>query len=75
MMVGGFSFYLICGVAYVILFPGPVTNSYECTRGNFLGWLSIFLGVASGAGLGGYVGYRLLDDDPAETVVNRTNGS
>ena len=63
MIVGGFSFYLICGLAYVALFPGPATNSYECARGMFLGWLSIFVGVALGAGLGGYVGYGLLDDD------------
>jgi hypothetical protein len=62
MVLGGLFLYLVFGVTYLILFPGPVTNSYECARGNFFGWLSIVLGLTIGAGVGGYCGYRLLDD-------------
>jgi len=65
LIIGGFFLYLIIGVTYRFLFPGPVTNGYECGRGMLVGWLAILLGVVLGAGVGGYCGYRLLDDDPA----------
>jgi hypothetical protein len=63
---GAFILYLIYVVVYRAVFPGPVTNSYECARGNFYAWLSILLGGLLGGFLLGYIANKVSDDSVEE---------
>jgi hypothetical protein len=62
---GAFFSFLICGLIYKMIFPGPVTNGYECARGNFYAYLSILVGCL----LVGYIAYK------ADDKVEQTKGS
>lgn len=68
LILGAFVLYAIAGVLYRLIFPGPVTNSYECSRGMFFGWLSILLGGLLGACFGGYGAYKLFDEGHTSQV-------
>ena len=61
-IVGAFILNLIFAGIYKMIFPGPVTNSYECSRGSFYGWLSILVGGLLGGFLVGYATYKLSDN-------------
>ena len=59
LLPGAFFSCLIAAAVYRAIFPGPVTNSYECARGQFYGWLSILVGALLGGLLLGYVAYKV----------------
>ena len=61
-ILGVFFGYVIYGAVYKLIFPGPVMNSYECSRGYFYALLSILVGGLLGGLPLGYAAYKAYDD-------------
>lgn len=59
---GAFIGFMIFALVYKRIFPGPVTNGYECARGNFYGYLSILMGGLLGGFLLGYLANKVSSD-------------
>jgi hypothetical protein len=72
MVAGAMVLYMVAGAIYLIQFPGPVTNSYECARGMYFGWTSLLVGALFGGGLMGFKLCRLFDggSNDAHTVTD-----
>lgn len=66
LILGAVILYLIAGRVYLMIWPGPVTNGYECGRGMFWGYMSILVGGLLGAFLSGYVAHKLSNDKSEE---------
>lgn len=66
LILGAIILQLITGVIYGMIWPGPVTNSYECARSMFWGYMSILVGGLLGAFFSGYIAYKMFDDKPEE---------
>jgi hypothetical protein len=65
MFLGALVIYFLAGFVYLAIYPGGVTNGYECARGMAVSYLSLFggafLGCSGGAVLGAKIVFKQND--------------
>ena len=73
MVTGGFLLYNAVAILYLIIWGfHPVRNGDECARGMVLGYLTLFVGGATGAIFVGYATYKTFDDSEEDSTLKRT---